>query len=137
MQAWVCLGIAICTQIAEKAPKLCISWSGVQLSVVAASAKLHLRSILAHHGVALALVLAFSSNLPCSDDCTSADVEQHGWLSKQGIAAEGSLTRTESGNERLRQEADASRAEIWRKIQAAKLNNSKRHQVWAVLLCSL
>ena len=30
------------------------------------------------------------------------------------------------------QEADASRAEIWRKIQAAKLNNSKRHQVWAV-----
>ena len=40
--------------------------------------------------------------------------------------AEGSLTRSESGNERLRQEADASRAEIWRKIQAAKLNNSQK-----------
>ena len=49
------------------------------------------------------------------------------------MCAEGSLTRTESSNDRLRQEADASRAEIWRKIQAAKLNNSKRHQVWHVL----
>ena len=41
--------------------------------------------------------------------------------------AEGSLTRSESGNDRLRQEAaETSRAEIWRKIQAAKLNNSQK-----------
>ena len=54
------------------------------------------------------------------------------------MSAEGSLTRSESGNERLRQEADASRAEIWRKIQAAKLNNSKKQQqVGGAVYCSL
>ncbi len=37
--------------------------------------------------------------------------------------------RSESGNERLRQEAENSRAEIWRKIQTAKLNNSSKQQV--------
>lgn len=45
------------------------------------------------------------------------------------LLAEGSLTRSESGNERLRQEAENSRAEIWRKIQTAKLNNSQKQQV--------
>ncbi|DBA72179.1 TPA: hypothetical protein ACH3X2_010666 [Trebouxia sp. C0005] len=47
----------------------------------------------------------------------------------RSLSREGSLTRSESGNEKLRQEAENSRAEIWRKIQAAKLNNSQKQQV--------
>lgn len=37
--------------------------------------------------------------------------------------------RTESGKERLRLEAEASRAEIWAKIQAAKMINSQKQRV--------
>lgn len=56
---------------------------------------------------------------------------------KACLNAEGSLTRSESGNDRLRQEAENSRAEIWRKIQAAKGNNSQKQQVWFITaLCS-
>lgn len=86
------------------------------------------------HQLALVLLL-----LLCVT-CLIAMAAQHlmpSNMNEECNAAEGSLTRTESGNERLRQEADASRAEIWRKIQAAKLNNSKRHQVWAVLSSAL
>ena len=43
--------------------------------------------------------------------------------------AENSLMRTESGKERLRLEAEASRAEIWAKIQAAKTNSGQRQRV--------
>lgn len=52
------------------------------------------------------------------------------------FGAENSLTRSESGKERLRQEAEASRAEIWRKIQAAKLNNSQKQRVSSRLSCT-
>lgn len=60
--------------------------------------------------------------------CFTGDFFQHGHEQLVRLA-EGSLTRSESGNERLRQEAENSRAEIWRKIQTAKLNNSQKQQV--------
>ena len=71
---------------------------------------------------------------PCMRNCLALPrvsihaslLPTHQYGEQLSLLAEGSLTSSESGNERLRQEAENSRAEIWRKIQTAKLNNSQK-----------